>query len=257
MTACPAVKALRSKCYNLGVQQKSFAAEQDCLCSPDTAYQVTQCFAKNYRTMTDESQKANYYEDFLTYTYDCWCGVDPIDVTYNRTANPVTPYIPGYTGDAILPPVGGCPEKPTTGGGGGGGGTVCPIPPCGCPPPQKPPKASCPSGYKRVYDTCVPECPPAPECDDPKVVDSRGQCICPYGTLPIGPTGCAYPDCPDPNDFRVITPRGSYCTCKPGYEYDSSNRCVLICGPGQVRDSYGTCQDPCTPPSLVDYQGNC
>lgn len=69
------------------------AAEQKCLCSPDTAYQVVQCFYKNYRAMTDQAMKANYYEDFLTYTYDCYCGVEPVDVTYNRTATPVVPYI--------------------------------------------------------------------------------------------------------------------------------------------------------------------
>lgn len=90
-------------------------AEWKCLCDPDTAYAVTQCFARNYQTL-DPADRSNYYQDFLYYTYvstihtdwainvsmltamisplqDCYCGVTNYDVTYNISMNPPEPYI--------------------------------------------------------------------------------------------------------------------------------------------------------------------
>lgn len=44
--ACPSLQSIRSHCYSLGVKAGNYGAEQQCLCSPDSAYQVTQCFAQ-------------------------------------------------------------------------------------------------------------------------------------------------------------------------------------------------------------------
>lgn len=81
--------------------------------------------------------------------------------------------------------------------------------------------------------------------------------MCAYGTVPVGPDGCAFPPCPDPNEIRVITPRGSYCVCRGGYVYDNNNKCVTCCPPGQTRDSSGVCKNDCEPPRILDYSGKC
>jgi hypothetical protein len=53
--------------------------------------------------MSAGPEKDNYYEDFLDYVYDCYCGVTGYDVSYNTTNNPPTPWVKGYTGMRRIP----------------------------------------------------------------------------------------------------------------------------------------------------------
>lgn len=50
-TACPSLKAIRSKCYQEGVDKGDIKYEHQCYCSADNAYQVVQCFAEQYSQM--------------------------------------------------------------------------------------------------------------------------------------------------------------------------------------------------------------
>ncbi|KAK9893284.1 hypothetical protein P389DRAFT_21901 [Cystobasidium minutum MCA 4210] len=255
-TACPSVQAIRSKCYSDGKQAKSLAAEWKCLCDPDAAYAVTQCFAKNYQKLSG-SAKSNYYEDFLYYTYDCYCGVTQTDVTYNTTRNPPAPYIRGYTGDAILPPEGGCPASNP---GSSGGGPTTSKPPCGCVPPVKPDKPGCQAGYSRVGKSCVKDPEPPEGCDDGRIIDENGKCVCPSwssgssgtGTCPGGP-----PDfCKGPNEFIVIGIRDLVCLCKEGYSRDSAGNCIKDCGPTEIPNGSGGCVG-CPPNQIRNYDDKC
>ena len=119
------------------------------------------------------------------------------------------------------------------------------------------PRPSCPTGYHRVYQCCVPVCPATPPCNDPKEIDQTGQCVCPYGLISIGTDSCEIPECLIPGEERVVTPYGSYCTCQAGYEL-WNNQCKETCPKGQQRDATsGDCIPVCVEPEIFNYDGDC